>query len=76
MLAQGARVKVYLNKVKKVVLQPQQHARRLGSIHPVGAAPGAFTPASSYAFGVGAFLLAGTEVIWTAPEMRTTCVGR
>lgn len=35
---------------------------RLGSIQPIGAAPGAYTPGSSYVFGVGAFLLAGTEV--------------
>ncbi len=41
---------------------------RLGSIQPVGAAPGAFTSASSYTFGVGAFLLAGSEVSKLAPE--------
>ena len=35
---------------------------RLGCIQPVGAAPDAFTPTSSYVFGVGAFLLAGSEV--------------
>ncbi len=35
---------------------------RLGSIQPVGAAPGAYTPGTSYVFGVGAFLLAGSEV--------------
>ncbi len=35
---------------------------RLGSIQPIGAAPGAYTPSSSYVFGVGAFLLAGSEV--------------
>lgn len=35
---------------------------RLGSIQPVGAAPDAYTPASSYVFGTGAFLLAGSEV--------------
>jgi unsaturated rhamnogalacturonyl hydrolase len=35
---------------------------RLGSIQPVGAAPGAYTPGSSYVFGTGAFLLAGSEV--------------
>jgi rhamnogalacturonyl hydrolase YesR len=36
---------------------------RLGSIQPIGAAPGAYTPASSYVFGTGAFLLAGSEVL-------------
>ena len=35
---------------------------RLGCIQPVGAAPGDFTAASSYVFGSGAFLLAGSEV--------------
>jgi unsaturated rhamnogalacturonyl hydrolase len=35
---------------------------RLGCIQPVGAAPGAFTPSSSYVYGVGAFLLAGGEL--------------
>ncbi len=35
---------------------------RLGSIQPVGAAPGAFTATSSYVFGTGAFLMAGSEV--------------
>jgi rhamnogalacturonyl hydrolase YesR len=35
---------------------------RLGCIQPVGAAPGDFSAASSYVFGTGAFLLAGSEV--------------
>jgi len=35
---------------------------RLGSIQPVGAAPDAFAPSSSYVFGVGGFLLAGSEL--------------
>lgn len=35
---------------------------RLGCIQPIGAAPGAFTTQSSYVFGTGAFLLAGSEV--------------
>jgi len=35
---------------------------RLGSIQPIGAAPGAYTPGASYVFGSGAFFLAGTEV--------------
>ena len=33
---------------------------RLGCIQPIGAAPGAFKPSSSYVYGVGAFLLAGS----------------
>ncbi len=35
---------------------------RLGCIQPIGAAPGAFGPSSSYVYGVGAFLLAGSEI--------------
>jgi unsaturated rhamnogalacturonyl hydrolase len=34
---------------------------RLGCIQPIGAAPGDFKPSSSYVYGVGAFLLAGSE---------------
>jgi len=34
---------------------------RLGCIQPVDAAPGQFKPSSSYVYGVGAFLLAGSE---------------
>ena len=36
---------------------------RLGSIQPVGAAPGDFIASSSYVFGTGAFMLAGSEVV-------------
>jgi rhamnogalacturonyl hydrolase YesR len=39
---------------------------RLGSIQPVGAAPGAFTETSSYVYGVGAYLLAGSEIYRSA----------
>jgi len=35
---------------------------RLGSIQPVGAAPGTFTETTSYVYGVGAYLLAGSEI--------------
>ena len=35
---------------------------RLGSIQPIGAAPGAFTAGTSYVFGTGAFMMAGEEV--------------
>jgi unsaturated rhamnogalacturonyl hydrolase len=35
---------------------------RLGCIQPIGAAPGAFLPGSSYVFGTGAFLMAGSEL--------------
>jgi unsaturated rhamnogalacturonyl hydrolase len=35
---------------------------RLGSIQPIGAAPGAYTETTSYVYGVGAYLLAGSEI--------------
>lgn len=35
---------------------------RLGSIQPVGAAPGAYSETTSYVYGVGAYLLAGAEI--------------
>jgi rhamnogalacturonyl hydrolase YesR len=44
---------------------------RLGSIQPVGAAPDAFAPSSSYVFGVGGFLLAGSEL-----DKMATAAGR
>jgi len=39
---------------------------RLGCIQPIGAAPGVFTETSSYTYGVGAFLLAASEIYKTA----------
>jgi unsaturated rhamnogalacturonyl hydrolase len=36
---------------------------RLGCIQPIGSAPGAYSPTSSYVYGVGAFLLAGSQVM-------------
>jgi rhamnogalacturonyl hydrolase YesR len=35
---------------------------RLGAIQPIGAAPGELQPGSSWAYGVGGFLLAGAEI--------------
>ena len=35
---------------------------RLGCIQPVGAAPGQYKASSSYVYGIGAFLLAGSEL--------------
>jgi rhamnogalacturonyl hydrolase YesR len=35
---------------------------RLGCVQPVGAAPGAFSETTSYVYGVGAYLLAGSEI--------------
>ncbi len=57
--------KLYLPHVEKGWQGLLQHIYadgRLGSIQPVGAAPGAFTASSSYVYGVGAFLLAGSEL--------------
>lgn len=44
---------------------------RLGCIQPIGAAPGAFEPTSSYVYGVGAFLLAGSELDRLAEAQQT-----
>jgi unsaturated rhamnogalacturonyl hydrolase len=41
---------------------------RLGCIQPVGAAPGKYTATSSYVFGVGAYLFAGSEMYRLAKE--------
>ena len=52
---------------------------RLGDIQPVGEAPGAYTPGASYVFGVGAFLLAGSELdAWLAthPALSTDASAR
>jgi unsaturated rhamnogalacturonyl hydrolase len=43
---------------------------RLGSMQPVGAAPGVFAPTASYVFGVGAFLLAGSEMDRMAKQLN------
>jgi unsaturated rhamnogalacturonyl hydrolase len=56
----------YLPAVKsgwKGLLQHVYEDGRLGSIQPVGSAPGAYSATSSYVYGVGAFLLAGSEVM-------------
>jgi len=41
---------------------------RLGAIQPVGDSPGKFKPTSSYVYGVGGFLLAGSEIYKLAPN--------
>jgi hypothetical protein len=35
---------------------------RLGSIQPIDGQPGIFKPSASYVYGVGGFLLAGSEL--------------
>jgi rhamnogalacturonyl hydrolase YesR len=65
--------KVYVPVVKKAwagLLARVYSDGRLGSIQPVGAAPGQFKPTSSYVYGVGAFLLAGSEVYRLADLVR------
>ncbi len=57
--------KTYLPVVRKAwqgLLSHVYEDGRLGCIQPVGGAPGAFTATSSYVYGTGAFLLAGSEV--------------
>jgi rhamnogalacturonyl hydrolase YesR len=57
--------KRYLPVVKKAwtgLLSHVYEDGRLGCIQPIGAAPGDFTASSSYVYGVGAFLLAGSEI--------------
>jgi rhamnogalacturonyl hydrolase YesR len=43
---------------------------RLGCIQPVDAAPGQFKPTSSYVYGVGSFLLVGSEISHFAHSSR------
>lgn len=55
----------YLPVVKKSWAGMLRHVYqdgRLGSIQPIGAEPGKFQPSSSYVYGVGAFLLSGSEL--------------
>jgi unsaturated rhamnogalacturonyl hydrolase len=56
--------KTYVTVVKKAwagLLTRIYSDGRLGCIQPVGAAPGQFKATSSYVYGVGAFLLAGSQ---------------
>lgn len=41
---------------------------RLGCIQPIGGAPGKFSATSSYVYGVGAFMLAGSEIYKLSPN--------
>ena len=55
----------YLPVVQKAWAGMLQHvyaSGRLGAIQPIGAAPDAFVPSSSWVYGVGAFELAGAEL--------------
>ena len=56
------------------MLQHVYQDGRLGDIQPVGEAPGAYGPSSSYVFGVGAFLLAGSELnAWACTPPAAGC---
>jgi len=57
--------KQYLPVVKKAWAGLTAHIYedgRLGCIQPIGGGPGKFSPGSSYVYGVGAFLMAGSEI--------------
>lgn len=51
-----------IEKAWRGMLQHVYTDGRLGCIQPIGAAPGAFGPTSSYVYGVGGFLMAGAEM--------------
>lgn len=57
-----AKYQPVVEKAWKGLLSHIYEDGRLGCIQPVGAAPGDYQAASSYVFGTGAFLLAGSEV--------------
>jgi unsaturated rhamnogalacturonyl hydrolase len=61
-ILEAAKYRPVVEKAWQGLLSHIYQDGRLGSIQPVGAAPGDFTAASSYVFGTGAFLLAGAEV--------------
>jgi len=54
--------KPVVEKAWKGLLSHVYEDGRLGCIQPIGAAPGAFVADSSYVYGTGAFLLAGSEI--------------
>lgn len=57
--------KKYLPVVRRAwrgVLRHVYASGRLGNIQPIGAEPGKYKPSSSYVYGVGAFLMAGSEL--------------
>jgi rhamnogalacturonyl hydrolase YesR len=63
--------KTYMPVVQKAwagLLQHVYQDGRLGSIQPVGASPDKYSATSSYVFGVGAYLLAGSEIYKLSPK--------
>jgi unsaturated rhamnogalacturonyl hydrolase len=61
-ILERAKYQPVVQKAWKGLLSHIYEDGRLGCIQPVGAAPGDYSAASSYVFGTGAFLLAGSEV--------------
>jgi len=61
-LLDAATYKPIVEKAWKGLLSHIYRDGRLGCVQPVGAAPDSYKPTSSYTYGVGAFLLAGSEV--------------
>lgn len=45
---------------------------RLGNIQPIGGEPGKYKPSSSYVYGVGAFLMAGSELCQITHSAKTS----
>jgi rhamnogalacturonyl hydrolase YesR len=63
--------KKYLSVVTKAwrgMLKHVYESGRLGSIQPIGGEPGRYKPSSSWVYGVGAFLLAGSELAQIAEK--------
>jgi unsaturated rhamnogalacturonyl hydrolase len=61
--------KKYLSVVRRAwrgMLTHVYASGRLGNIQPIGAEPGKYQPSSSYVYGVGAFLMAGSELCQVA----------
>lgn len=61
-LLDGARYRPVVERGWKGLIAHIDADGKLGSIQPVGAAPGAYSADASYVFGIGAFLLAGSEI--------------
>ncbi|HEX4156754.1 MAG TPA: glycoside hydrolase family 88 protein [Acidobacteriaceae bacterium] len=61
-LLPASRFRPVIEKAWAGMLQHIYTDGRLGAIQPIGAAPGELQPGSTWAYGVGGFLLAGSEI--------------
>jgi rhamnogalacturonyl hydrolase YesR len=61
-LLPAAQFRPVIQKAWAGMLQHVYVSGRLGAIQPIGAAPGELQPGSTWAYGVGGFLLAGSEI--------------